>query len=71
MVLGGIERFLVEFVRSKDDRVLGAFTIAQAASIVMILVGVALLSAWRRPSSDEQRLPASLRPKQVPVAAGG
>jgi phosphatidylglycerol:prolipoprotein diacylglycerol transferase len=45
LVLMGIERFLVEFVRAKDDRFLGPFTIAQAISVVLIVVGIVL---WAR-----------------------
>jgi phosphatidylglycerol:prolipoprotein diacylglycerol transferase len=47
LVLAGAERFLVEFVRAKDDRLLGAFTVAQVASIVLVLAGGSLLYAWR------------------------
>jgi len=44
-----VERFLIEFLRAKDDRFLGPFTVAQAISVV-VLVGVALL--WtRRPAA--------------------
>jgi phosphatidylglycerol:prolipoprotein diacylglycerol transferase len=46
--LAGLERFLVEFVRAKDDRFLGTFTLAQLASIGVILVGIALLVHWWR-----------------------
>ena len=48
LVLGGIERLLVEFLRAKDDRFLGPFTVAQATSVGVIVVGVALLARfWR------------------------
>jgi phosphatidylglycerol:prolipoprotein diacylglycerol transferase len=40
LIFMGIERFLVEFLRAKDDRLLGTFTIAQATSLLMILAGV-------------------------------
>ena len=46
LVLMGIERFLVEIVRAKDDRFLGPFTIAQLISVILIIVG-AVLSARR------------------------
>jgi len=49
LVLGGIERFLIEFVRAKDDRFLGPFTLAQATSVLMVLVGAYILSRWSRP----------------------
>lgn len=48
LVLAGIERFLVEFVRAKDDRLLGAFTLAQLTSAIIVVVGIILLSTWRR-----------------------
>jgi phosphatidylglycerol---prolipoprotein diacylglyceryl transferase len=48
LVFAGVERFLVEFVRAKDDRFLGPFTIAQLTSVIIIVLGLALLAAWRR-----------------------
>ena len=66
LVLSGAERFLVELVRAKDDRVLGSFTLAQAMSVVLVLVGGFLLLKWREPAGPQQ-LPDSLRPKQVPL----
>jgi phosphatidylglycerol:prolipoprotein diacylglycerol transferase len=39
LVLMGIERFLVEIVRAKDDRFLGPFTIAQLISVIIFVVG--------------------------------
>ena len=43
-----IERFLVEILRAKDDRFLGPFTLAQAISILVLLVVTALWFARRR-----------------------
>jgi phosphatidylglycerol:prolipoprotein diacylglycerol transferase len=48
LVAIGIERFLVEFLRAKDDRLLGGFTLAQAASVAAFVVGVGLLAVWRK-----------------------
>lgn len=42
LIFAGLERFLVEFVRAKDDRLLGPFTVAQATSVLLILIGVAI-----------------------------
>jgi len=42
LVLMGIERFLVEIVRAKDDRFLGPFTIAQLISVILVVVGIVL-----------------------------
>lgn len=43
LILFGIERFLVEIVRAKDDRFLGPFTIAQLISALALILGVFLL----------------------------
>jgi phosphatidylglycerol---prolipoprotein diacylglyceryl transferase len=48
LVFAGIERFLVEIVRAKDDRFLGPFTLAQLTSAIIVLIGLGLLYAWRR-----------------------
>jgi phosphatidylglycerol:prolipoprotein diacylglycerol transferase len=51
LIFAGIERFLVEFVRAKDDRFLGAFTIAQVTSLILVLAGIYLLRRWNKPES--------------------
>jgi phosphatidylglycerol:prolipoprotein diacylglycerol transferase len=48
LVFAGIERFLVEIVRAKDDRLLGPFTIAQLASVILVAIGALLMAMWRR-----------------------
>jgi phosphatidylglycerol:prolipoprotein diacylglycerol transferase len=53
LVFAGTERFLVEILRAKDDRLLGPFTIAQLTSVVLVLVGGALISIWRQGPSPE------------------
>lgn len=48
------ERFLVEIVRAKDDRLLGPFTVAQLLSVLIV---VALAFLWtRRPRGEEVSL---------------
>ncbi len=42
LILLGIERFLVEFVRAKDDRFLGPFTVAQLFSVMILIIGFLL-----------------------------
>lgn len=42
-----LERFLVEFLRAKDDRFFGSFTLAQAISLALLVVAAAL-ARWRR-----------------------
>jgi phosphatidylglycerol:prolipoprotein diacylglycerol transferase len=44
LILLGIERFLVEIVRAKDDRFLGPFTVAQLISVLLVLAGLVILS---------------------------
>jgi phosphatidylglycerol:prolipoprotein diacylglycerol transferase len=47
LVFAGAERFAVEFLRAKDDRLLGPFTIAQLTSVILIGLGAWLLALWR------------------------
>jgi phosphatidylglycerol:prolipoprotein diacylglycerol transferase len=42
------ERFLVEFLRAKDDRLLGIFTLAQAISVAVMILLLWLWAARRR-----------------------
>lgn len=48
MCLAGAERFLVEFLRAKDDRFFGVFTLAQLFSVVGVAIGVVGLRTVRR-----------------------
>lgn len=50
LALLAVERFLVEFLRAKDDRFLGPFTLAQAISLAV--VATLLLLARRRPPAE-------------------
>ncbi|MGZ7079981.1 MAG: prolipoprotein diacylglyceryl transferase [Thermoanaerobaculia bacterium] len=47
-VMLGIERFLVEIVRAKDDRFLGPFTIAQLISVLAVIAGIYLILRSRK-----------------------
>jgi phosphatidylglycerol:prolipoprotein diacylglycerol transferase len=47
LILMGIERFLVEIVRAKDDRFLGPFTVAQLISVILVIAGVILVNLSR------------------------
>jgi phosphatidylglycerol:prolipoprotein diacylglycerol transferase len=51
LVWAGVERFIIEIFRAKDDRFLGPFTIAQLTSVVLVLIGIALVAKWRQGSS--------------------
>jgi phosphatidylglycerol:prolipoprotein diacylglycerol transferase len=46
LVLAGAERFLIEFVRAKDDRIWGPLTVAQGISLALAVGGV-LIMVWR------------------------
>lgn len=48
LVWAGVERFVIEILRAKDDRFLGPFTIAQLTSVLLVALGVVLLARWRR-----------------------
>ncbi|MBI4421887.1 MAG: prolipoprotein diacylglyceryl transferase [Gemmatimonadetes bacterium] len=49
LLLAGAERFLVELVRAKDDRLLAPLTLAQAASLAAIAVGAVIVTRWSKP----------------------
>ena len=52
-VLAGIERFIIEFVRAKDDRFfLGTFTVAQVIGILFAVGGALWMYARRNPRPD-------------------
>ena len=65
VLCAGAERFLIEFLRAKDDRVLGAFTVAQATSVALMLVGVYLIRRWAAPEPAPLRAEA-LAPRSPP-----
>ena len=47
LVFAGVERFLVEIVRAKDDRLIGPFTLAQVTSVLIVIVGVVVMRRLR------------------------
>jgi phosphatidylglycerol:prolipoprotein diacylglycerol transferase len=49
LLMAGLERFLIEFVRAKDDRLFGPLTIAQVTSIVLVLIGTAVVLRIKGP----------------------
>jgi phosphatidylglycerol:prolipoprotein diacylglycerol transferase len=69
LILAGAERFLIEMVRAKDDRILGAFTVAQATSVLLVLVGVYFTQRWRTSDGSESLVAGVLTPKPPEVAA--
>ena len=55
-VLAGAERFLVEFVRLKDDRFLGIFTVAQLISLFLIVIGIwGIVSTMQTKNGDAEQ----------------
>jgi phosphatidylglycerol:prolipoprotein diacylglycerol transferase len=53
LVLAGVERFLIEILRAKDDRFLGPFTLAQLTSVILIGIGAWLVIHLRGAASPE------------------
>ena len=52
LALAGAERFLVEFLRAKDDRFFGLLTLAQVISLAIVAVGVVgVVRASRKPDA--------------------
>ncbi|HUF29833.1 MAG TPA: prolipoprotein diacylglyceryl transferase family protein [Gemmatimonadaceae bacterium] len=56
MVLAGLERFIVEFFRAKDDRFFGIITLAQIFALGFVIFGGAWM-VWRRGSGMGNREP--------------
>ncbi len=50
LLFAGVERFFVEFLRAKDDRLLGSFTVAQLASVGVVIAG--LIVVWKLKDDD-------------------
>jgi phosphatidylglycerol:prolipoprotein diacylglycerol transferase len=67
LLLGGIERFLIEFVRAKDDRLLGPLTIAQGVSLILIAIGLVVSTRWK--NNDALESGVYLGRKAATVAA--
>lgn len=65
LLFAGMERFLVEFVRAKDDRLIGALSLAQATSLVAIALGLYLLRQWDAPQAEPLRLERVLAPPKT------
>lgn len=47
-VLAGTERFLIEFLRAKDDRFFGPLTAAQAIALAIVVVGLIIMQRRSR-----------------------
>jgi phosphatidylglycerol:prolipoprotein diacylglycerol transferase len=67
MAMAGVERYVVEIFRAKDDRFLGVFTIAQVISLAVSAVGVAMILRLR--SSAANARAAARPPAGAPAAS--
>lgn len=62
LVLAGIERFLIEFLRAKDDRILaGGLTIAQFIAILAVIGGLVWMYVRREVGPDKLGIYAKAR----------
>jgi phosphatidylglycerol:prolipoprotein diacylglycerol transferase len=59
LALAGVERFVVEIFRAKDDRLLGVFSVAQLISVLIFLVGVAGYAVLTRRAAHPAAAPAA------------
>ena len=53
LIMGGVERFLVEILRAKDDRFFGGLTLAQLTSLALITAGLTLVLKLRNQGSTD------------------
>lgn len=53
LMFAGVERFLVEILRAKDDRFLGVFTIAQLTSVGLLTLGLILFVRFKGAGREE------------------
>jgi phosphatidylglycerol:prolipoprotein diacylglycerol transferase len=53
LALAGMARLFVEIFRAKDDRILGPFTLAQAASVAVIAVGAVIVARTQKRSVEQ------------------
>ena len=54
----GVERFIVEIFRAKDDRLLGAFSVAQLISVLILLTGIAGYALVTRSAQQSAPVPS-------------
>jgi len=49
-ILAGVERFIIEFFRAKDDQTTAGLTTAQIIAITICTIGIGVLTARRQPA---------------------
>jgi phosphatidylglycerol:prolipoprotein diacylglycerol transferase len=67
-VLAGLERFVIEFFRAKDDRLVGGLTYAQLIALAFVAAGIALMMLRRRVSAGEPGIYAPRVSSAPPIA---
>jgi phosphatidylglycerol:prolipoprotein diacylglycerol transferase len=67
-VLAGLERFVIEFFRAKDDRLVGGLTYAQLIALAFVAVGIALMMLRRRVRAGEPGIYAPTISSALPSA---
>jgi phosphatidylglycerol:prolipoprotein diacylglycerol transferase len=65
VALLALERFGVEFLRAKDDRFVGDFTLAQAISLAVLLAAAAIVVARRLGAGGSARRAAAAPPRST------
>ena len=58
-VMAGVERFIVEFFRAKDDRFFGVLTVAQVIALVFIGIGIAVMAMRSRVTPEARGIYAT------------
>ena len=53
LALAGSERFLVEFLRAKADRLAVGLTVAQFTALGMVILGAVLMTVWSKGADVE------------------
>jgi phosphatidylglycerol:prolipoprotein diacylglycerol transferase len=66
-VLAGAERFAIEFLRAKDDRLVAGLTYAQLISIVFLVVGVVWMVLLSRPRAGRPDIYGMVPPEPRPT----
>jgi phosphatidylglycerol:prolipoprotein diacylglycerol transferase len=68
-VLAGIERFIVEFYRAKDDRLFHGLTYAQLIAIGFVVFGVIWMSVFWRVREGWPGIYGPSRVERAPTAS--
>ncbi len=69
LVLAGVERFVIEIVRAKDDRFFGPLSLAQVTSVLAVLAGVVVMVRLSAPDPVPVPVPARLARRAAPAPA--